>query len=613
MSHSIFDLLKLQAERASNSVAILAPGRAPLTYGRLFRQMQDTAARLNELCIGRNDRVAVVLPNGPEMAVGFLSVVAAATSAPLNPAYRASEFEFYLSDLRARALIIQAGIESPAIEVARRLGLAVIKLLPCAEEAAGLFTLEGKPPERNSPGGFTEENDVALLLHTSGTTSRPKLVPLTHRNLCTSAENISKTLQLTPQDRCMNVMPLFHIHGLIGATLSSIVAGASVVCTPGFYAPQFFEWVKEFRPTWYTAVPTMHQAILARAASNRETIANGPLRFIRSSSAALLPQVMESLEKQFNVPVIESYGMTEASHQMASNPLPPGKRKASSVGRAAGPEIAIMDEAGRLLPSGESGEIVIRGDPVMRAYENNPEANKKAFTEGWFRTGDQGYFDDDGYLFVSGRLKEIINRGGEKISPREVEEVLMNHAAVCEAVTFALPDPKLGEEVAAAVVLRDPSVTEKELRQFAALRLTDFKVPRRLVVVDELPKGSTGKVQRIGLAEKLGLTENVETATRDSSEFVAPRNEIEKILSGLWCEVLKITPVSTNQRFLDLGGDSITATQLVSRVRQRLGVELSLLEFIDAPTIADQALVLEAKLMQEIEASPESEDHRSAG
>jgi acyl-CoA synthetase (AMP-forming)/AMP-acid ligase II len=305
-------------------------------------------------------------------------------------------------------------------------------------------------------------------------------------------------------------MPLFHIHGLIAAVTASLAVGGEVVCTPGFNALKFFGWLGEAKPTWYTAVPTMHQAILARADRNAETIAQARLRLIRSSSASLPPQVMAELEKTFGAPVIESYGMTEAAHQMTSNPLPPRARKPGSVGVAAGPEVNVMSADGTLLPRGTIGEVVIRGDNVTAGYEANPAANAAAFSGGWFRTGDQGVIDGEGYLRITGRLKELINRGGEKVSPLEVDEVLMDHPAVAQVVTFALPHPKLGEEVAAAVVLREGmGLTEPELRNFDKARLADFKVPRKIVFVSEIPKGNTGKLQRIGLADKLGLTENL--------------------------------------------------------------------------------------------------------
>ncbi len=488
--------------------ALAAPERPPLSFGALRGLIGDTVGVLNDLGIGHGGRVAIVLPNGPEMAAAFLAIGAGAATAPLNPAYREDEFDFYLSDLDPRALVIAAGMESPARAVASRRSIPIIELVPQPDQPAGSFRLQTNGASRpTSAGGMAEPDDIALLLHTSGTTSRPKLVPLSQRNITASARHIGATLALTATDRCLNIMPLFHIHGLIGAVLSSLAAGGSVFCTPGFNALRFFAWLDEAAPTWYSAVPTMHQAILARAERNREVIARRKLRFIRSSSASLPQPVMGELEAMFGCPVIESYGMTEASHQMTSNPLPPLSRKAGTVGRAAGPEVAVVDEAGRPLPAGTSGEVVIRGPNVTAGYVANPAANASAFGDGWFRTGDQGVLDADGYLTITGRLKELINRGGEKISPREVDDLLMTHPAVAQAVTFALPHDKLGEEVAAAIVLREGrSATERELRDFVSARLADFKVPRKLVFLAEIPKGATGKPQRIGLAAKLGLT-----------------------------------------------------------------------------------------------------------
>ena len=496
----------LEGGRAA-AAAIGAPGRADLSFGGLRAQAEETTADLHRLGLGRGDVVAIVLPNGAEMATSFLGVAAAATAAPLNPAYRGDEFEFYLSDLEARAVMVQAGEESPVRAVASGLGVSLIELSPRAG-AAGRFTLAGEGAEPGASGtGAPAAEDVALILHTSGTTSRPKLVPLSQANVCASAGNIGATLALVADDRCLNIMPLFHIHGLIAAVLSSVAAGASIVCTPGFNALRFFSWLEESEATWYTAVPTMHQAILTRAGRNAEIIAGSRLRLVRSSSSSLPPMVMAELESVLGAPVIEAYGMTEAAHQMASNPLPPGVRKPGSVGPAAGPDLAVMGEGGALVEAGATGEVVIRGPNVTRGYARNPEANAEAFREGWFRTGDQGVLDAEGYLRLTGRLKEIINRGGEKISPREVDEVLLTHPAVAQAVAFAVPHEKLGEEVAAVVVLRaGAEAGEREIRSFAAEHIADFKVPRRILFRDEIPKGATGKLQRIGLAEKLGLT-----------------------------------------------------------------------------------------------------------
>jgi acyl-CoA synthetase (AMP-forming)/AMP-acid ligase II len=499
-------LLRKGAEEAP---AIGAPGRPWLTHGGLRTLARRTVGGLNAMGIGRNDRVALVLPNGPEAASSFVTIACGATTAPLNPAYKAEEFTFYLTDLKAKALVVLAGMETPARAVAAELGVPVVDLVPDTDGPAGAFTLTPPPGLSGTAAhpGEAEAQDVALVLHTSGTTSRPKIVPLRHINITASASHIGETLALRVDDICLNIMPLFHIHGLIAATLSSLAAGGAVCCSPGFNAFRFFTWFSEARPTWYTAVPTMHQTILELAPRNREAIEAGRLRFIRSSSSSMPGPVMTAIETAFGVPLIESYGMTEASHQMASNPLPPRPRYPGCVGVASGPEVAIMDQEGNLLPPGALGEVVIRGRNVTAGYENNQAANAAAFTNGWFRTGDQGVMDATGYLRLTGRLKELINRGGEKISPLEVDEVLSDHPAVAQCLTFGMPHAKLGEEVAAAVVLR-PGFTAKdtELRDFCAERLAGFKVPRKIVFLPEIPKGATGKLQRIGLAEKLGLT-----------------------------------------------------------------------------------------------------------
>ena len=509
MTQHATTLLALLQTGADDATAVSSPGGTPLTYRGLRELAQRTIDALNARGIGRNDRVAIVLDNGPEMATAFVCIGAGTTAAPLNPAYRAEEFEFYLSDLGAKVLVVERDKDSPAVGVANKLNVPIVRLAPTPAQGAGSFTLEFPDSLGKSAAarpGPAQPEDIALVLHTSGTTSRPKIVPLAQRNVCASARNIRTTLSLSATDRGLNIMPLFHIHGLIAGTIAPLSAGGEVCYTTGFNALKFFGWMEQVRPTWYTGVPTMHQAILSRASKSAEIIKANPLRFIRSSSASLPPQVLQELETVFGAPVIESYGMTEAAHQMTSNQLPPGKRKPGSVGVAAGPEVQVIDDEGRPLPAGTQGEVAIRGENVTSGYENNPKANAEAFTHGWFRTGDQGVMDADGFLTITGRLKEIINRGGEKISPREVDEVLMDHPAVQQCVCFAIPHDKLGEDVAAAVVLREGAqATEKELREFVAGRLADFKVPRKVLVLPEIPKGATGKIQRIGLAQKLGL------------------------------------------------------------------------------------------------------------
>lgn len=579
---SVAQVLDSQARARPSEIAIAAPGLPALTYESLWAYVQGAVAALNALGAGAGDRVAIVLPNGPKMAAAFFAVSAGASAAPLNPAYRAAELEFFLADLEAKALLVADGQESPARDVATALHIPVVEL----------SALDATPSTQPRFSGPSHE---ALVLHTSGTTSRPKLVPLTHANICTSAHNIVAALDLRPQDRCLNVMPLFHIHGLIGALLSSIAAGAGVVCTPGFDARWFFPWLDEFHPTWYTAVPTIHQAVLAAASAGASSAARARLRFVRSCSAALPPRVMAELEDLFLAPVIESYGMTEASHQMASNPLPPRPRKPGSVGVAAGPEVAIMDERAGLLGTGRQGEIVIRGPNVTSGYYNMPSANQQAFTNGWFRTGDQGYLDEEGYLFLTGRLKEIINRGGEKISPREIDDVLMEHPAVAQAITFALPHPTLGQDVAAAIVLR-PSreVTEDGLRRFCAGRLAAFKVPTRLVFVGQIPKGPTGKPQRIGLAEKLGLLSDDSKAAKAAVPFVAPSTPLESELAAIWRELLRLEQVGVHDDFSQIGGNSLLAAQLITRVEERHRIDSAVRCLAGASTIADMARRIQA-------------------
>jgi acyl-CoA synthetase (AMP-forming)/AMP-acid ligase II len=510
-------LIDLLARGADNAPALAAPGRTALDFKGLRSLVADTLGFLNAQGIGRNDRVAIVLANGPEMAACFAACACGVASAPLNPAYRADEFEFYLADLHAKALIVEQGSQSPAVAVAEKLGVRVLDLVAISDAGAGSFVLQvrdagagntagGAVTTPAAHGGLAQPDDISMVLHTSGTTSRPKIVPLSQRNLCASAANIGRTLQFTPSDCGLNIMPLFHIHGLIAGVLAPLAAGSQVFCTPGFNALKFFGWMDEAKPSWYTAVPTMHQAIVGRAGKNAEVIARHPLRFMRSSSSSMPPQVIRELEAAFGAPLIEAYGMTEATHQMTSNPLPPEARKPGTVGRAAGPEVAIMGADGSLLSAGGIGEIVIRGANVTAGYENNPAANADGFARGWFRTGDQGTVDDEGYISITGRLKEIINRGGEKISPREVDELLMDHPAVAQVVCFGMPHPKLGEEVAAVVVLRDgQAATERELQAYVATRAADYKVPKKILFMDEIPKGATGKLQRIGLAAKLGL------------------------------------------------------------------------------------------------------------
>ena len=473
--------------------SIIIPGATTLSYAQYAYEIERTAELLAGAGVKPGRPVSIVLVNNLEFMVLFLAVArAGAVAAPLNPAYTVDEFKFFMEDADAQLAIVPPRAHLGR-DAANELGIPVLE----ASLDGGSVVLS------NGSGTLTKTvdapapspEDVALFLHTSGTTSRPKGVPLTHANLMKSISNIKNHYVLTPEDTSIIVMPLFHVHGLMGASLSTLNSGGSLVIPERFSASSFWGLQKNYSATWYSAVPTIHQILLMRA--DDDNAPHESFRFIRSCSSALAPAVFEKLEARFGAPVLEAYGMTEASHQMSSSPMPPGKRIPGTVGQATGVEIAIMDmeATGQIQKTGDIGEVVIKGENVMHGYNNNPEANAEAFVDGWFRTGDQGFLDADGYLSLTGRIKELINRGGEKISPLEVDGVLLKHPAVAEAVCFAVPDEKYGEVVHAAVVLSGEA-DQAEIRSYCREQLADFKVPDVVYISDVLPRTATGKIQR---------------------------------------------------------------------------------------------------------------------
>ena len=489
-------ILDLLGHGDPTHAAIAVSGNAPtVTYDQLRRQVDALSSKLNQFGLGRGDRIAMALPNGLEVIASFLAASTVGTAAPLNPAYTHDEFKFYLADTGARTLILPP---KEADEARAAAGDDVL-IIEADLDSDGRVQFSS---QRNAGGGrarnYPNANDTALILHTSGTTSRPKRVPLSHANLMTSVRNVVETYQLTPEDVSLCVMPLFHVHGLVASTLATLFTGGTVVVPAKFNPLSFWSTVREHGVTWYSAVPTIHQVLLSRARSSRPSGAEH-LRFIRSCSAALAPQTMTDIEERFGVPMLEAYGMTEAAHQMASNPLPPGARKPGSVGRGTAVDIAILNEVGELLPPGVTGEVSIKGPNVFGGYEGNAEANTESFSNGWFRTGDQGYLDNEGYLTLVGRIKELINRGGEKISPREIDETLLTHPAVAEAVSFGIADRVYGEAVAAAVVLKG-AATEKELIAHCRSSLSGFKCPTAIYITESIPRTATGKIQRRNVA-----------------------------------------------------------------------------------------------------------------
>ncbi|MEO7385790.1 MAG: non-ribosomal peptide synthetase [Gammaproteobacteria bacterium] len=609
---NLSSLVEARALAEPQSLALLAPGQPVITAADLWREVQALARALDAVGAAPGTPVATVLPNGLDAAISFLGVAAKAACVPLNPGLSADEIRFYLGDTRARIVIVDKALGGPASATARDLGLTVIEIDASKPRNGGPrdWLADVRPGQSGPAAAGLAAGDVALILHTSGTTSRPKLVPLTHANLLASARNIATGLGLESADRCLNVMPLFHIHGLVGVLLASLAGGSGVVCTRGFSDATFIDWVGEFQPTWYSAVPAIHQAVAALADRYRSRLPRHRFRFIRSSSAALSPATLRMLEAGTGAPVIEAYGMTEASHQMASNPLPPGLRKPGSVGVTAGAEVAIMDGQGSLLGVDQTGEVVIRGPGVMAAYGGEVGATRAAFTAGWFRTGDLGCLDADGYLFLSGRLKEIVNRGGEKVSPREVDEALLEHPEVGQAAAFGIPHPTLGEDLVAVVVPRpgvEPAVPE--LREFLFARLAGHKIPSTIAIVDEIPKGPTGKVQRSAL---YGRLQHLFTPA-----FVAPVTDIERGIDGIVRGILRCDTVGVHANFFALGGDSLTGVQVVAAINREQGIELPATALFHHPTIAELARAVEAaraaagtsrtELAQEIDALSDEE------
>ena len=579
------DLLAHYGQSARERDAILAPGCLPISYGMLWARARQIVRELRAIGVGRRDRVAVVLPDGPEAAVTLISVGSGAICVPLNPRFTADEWRRYFSELRVAALLTQPEINVACRRVAIDLEVPIIDLPLSPQNGAGPLSITERVSGKISEEGFSSSTDDAFLLFTSGSTSRPKTVPLTHASVCLSAHNVGAAIALTSQDRLLSVLPLYHGHGLISGVIASLAVGSSVVCTPHFDVAAFFGWQSDFRPTWYTAVPAIHHAILSAGIARKQTVQRTSLRLIRSASSTLPSKVLSGLEALFGVPVIDTFGMTEAATQIAANPM--ARRKLGSVGRAAGAEISILDGKGRPLPSGKTGEIALRGPTITRGYDNDAAATRSAFQGGWFRTGDLGYLDDEGYLFIVGRIKEIINRGGQKIAPVEVEEALLAHPDVVDAAVFAVPHTRLGADVAAAVVLRSTAkLTAQKLRVFVRERLAVFKVPGQIWIVQEIPKGVSGKIKRSELAAAFL---KAQPPAERGGEVAAPRSELERQLARLWAELLDVDHIGIDDDIFALDVDSITMTKMISRLRDRFSVALSLKDIFDAPTVASLA------------------------
>jgi acyl-CoA synthetase (AMP-forming)/AMP-acid ligase II/acyl carrier protein len=571
---SLHDLVVGRSRDAS--IAVLAPGRRPLHYRELAHHVGAIGAWLAGEGMGASQRVAVALPNGPELGTAILGVASHAACVPID--FRRSEREIVesLTSARADLLIVPAGRAHVHRRAANAAGVRCVDVHWDDSMPAGCFTMGRRAATAVPNGG----DAIALVLQTSGTTAAPKRVPLTHAQLCASAATVAATLALAPEDRCLDVMPLVHVHGLVGAFLASLHAGASVACVPEFIEGRFTQWLRDFSPTWYSAVPTIHLAIL-RELERAPCVSGTRLRFARSASSALPARLARALEAALGIPVIEAYGMTEAAHQIASNPLPPSSRVPGTVGIATGTDVAIMDATGNLLPLRAVGQVVIRGASVITRYDEAPAADERSFHRGWFLTGDLGWLDEEGRLRLCGRLKEIIDRGGVKVSPQEVEAVILEHESVAECAVFGVAHPTLGQDVVAAVVCGDAPVEARAVRDWLFDRVSPAKMPSHVVVVDELPKGSTGKLDRTNIAQRL--------APRLGSGFAEPRGSVEARVAAMFSEVLGVERVGIHDNFFLLGGDSLRGGQLLARIGKHFAVALTLATLFKLPTPAQLA------------------------
>ena len=580
----MYELLEAQARRRPSAVAIEAPGRGRLTYGELREVALALAAEVRRRGLPSTGRIGLVLPNGPDMAVALLGATCCAVAAPLNPACTEQEFASYMSQLKLDAVWAGRGHATAAPAAATSLGIPVWELelgfpagprWPHVRATTDVLLADPSGPEAK-----------ALVLLTSGSTGRPKRVPLTHANVFASIPEINASLDLGEHDRCLSMWEQFHVGGLVDLLLAPLAAGGTVICGSRFDVGVFFERLADTQPTWFQAVPATLHEILAYARKQGWTRVSSSLRLIRSVAAALPPQTMAEVEQLFGVPVLQTFGMTEASPLITSTALPPVVRKPGSVGRSYGTQVAIMDDAGRRLPRGQVGQVVVQGRNVMNGYEEDEEANQAIFRHGWFHTGDVGYLDEEGDLFLKGRVREMINRGGEKICPQEIDDVLATHPAVAQAVAFAVPHKVLGEDVAVAVVLRPDRepVSAPEIRAYVAARLSAFKVPQQVVVVDRLPRGATGKVKRLELATLLPLPA--------AAPYVAPETPLEQQVAGVWAAELNLPRIGLDDQFAQLGGDSLSGVRLVTALEKELGRALPPAALVQLSTVRDMVAIL---------------------
>lgn len=593
-ARTIGEKIDLQSQELRDRAAIVCSGYRPLTYGELESLIGQVRADLRSAGFGPRARIAVAVPSGVHAALSLVAVMASAVAVPLNSNSTAHEVEVFADTLRPDAILLLVGSNIAARRVAEQKGICIIEAIPAKDRRLGLKILAPRA-DNEAPFENPQPEAPAFILHTSGSTADPKLIPFSHQNMLAAAERVSGWFDLTPQDRCLCVTPIYYSHGLKVTVLTPLLTGGSIAFPADPSAFDYAEWFGALEPTWYSAGPTLHTFIFDHAKSVIDAEAKHSLRFILSGGAPLRPEIQKGLQRTLGVPVVEHYGSSEAA-QISANLPPPGASKPGSCGIPPPGTVMIVDENGRQVPPGREGEILVGGPTLMAGYLDAPELNRASFVDGWLKTGDIGSFDDDGFLTLHGRQKDLISRGAEKIWPVEIESVLMQHPAIAEAAAFAVPHPRLGEDVFAAVVLRHGmAARELELRTFLSQQLSAFKVPRQIKIVDKLPKGLAGKLLRRRLSEAFAPN------TMPNFDLITSPNEntLTLELTDIWKRLLNTASIGLDDDFFDSGGDSLLATELLSEIEKLTG------QVVPASALFETATIRQlAKRISELNSAP---------
>jgi acyl-CoA synthetase (AMP-forming)/AMP-acid ligase II/acyl carrier protein len=590
----IGEVLRELAQARPSAAALHVPGRGALSFADLGAQLDYVRERLAAWDIARGDIVAGFVDSRAEMAVACAAFPATSTFAPLSQALSSDAYAELLGRLRPKAVLVPDAPAHPLVAAARALELAEIRIACEPNAPPGTFTLElSRSSAPDAPAAWNPS--FAYVLATAGTTGRPKLVPLERAQIMEHARVMKDWLRYTADDLGCHLLPMRLGHGLRNALMVPWLTGQAIVCLDEGDIDGFFRAFDDFGPTYLTAGFTVHRELLRRAGEHAARLRRGRLRFLRVGAGRLEPWEIDRLEQTFGVPALKGLSMTEAC-AVTQDPLPPRPRKNDGVGLPVGSEVAVRAASGELLGAGESGELVVRGPLVVRGYLDDPELTARSFADGWFRTGDLGHVDADGCVHVAGRLKEMINRGGEKLSPVQIDAELQSLPGVKEAAAFGVAHPTFGEEVVAAVVRQaGAAIDAEEVIAHARRRVGLAGAPRRIYFVDRLPRNEGGKVRRGELAALAGLEGGLPSATANGGQAGLPaRSPLETAVAALFAAILCRADIGSDDDFFLGGGDSLSGAQLLAQVQSAFGVQVPPRAlFAEAATVSGMARAIE--------------------